>query len=87
MVLDEPNAHLDRDGELGLMEALKELKARDAAVIVVAHRNSVLEAVDELLLVANGRLVLRGPRDDVLMRMNPPRPVPVYAEPERRAAS
>jgi len=87
VVLDEPNAHLDRDGELGLIEALEGLKARGAAVIVVAHRNSILEAVDELLLIANGRLALRGPRDDVLLRMNPPRPVPVYAEPERRVGS
>jgi ATP-binding cassette subfamily C protein len=76
VVLDEPNAHLDMEGELALMEAIVGLKARGAAVIVVAHRASLLQAMDQLIVLTDGRLVDSGGRDDVLARLNPsPNPV------------
>lgn len=71
VVLDEPNAHLDSEGEAGLLNALMALKQRGASVVVVTHRTSVLGAVDELLLLSRGHALMRGPRDAVLARLRP----------------
>jgi ATP-binding cassette subfamily C protein len=72
VALDEPNAHLDEEGEAMLLAALAQLKARGASVIVVAHRASLLEAMTDLLVLAQGRVVQRGPRDAVLGRLRAP---------------
>src|SRR6185436_1823969 len=38
LVLDEPNAHLDGEGEVALIQAVKEAAARGAAVMLIAHK-------------------------------------------------
>lgn len=69
LVLDEPNAHLDADGEAGLIDTLQQAKARGAAVIVIAHRIGIMAAVDSILLLNGGRIEAHGARDDVLARL------------------
>ncbi len=84
LVLDEPNAHLDAEGESALIEALRSARARGASAIVVAHRASFLNIADALLVVRDGRIDAYGPRDQVMARLNgqsAPRPV-VVAESE-----
>lgn len=66
VVLDEPNANLDQVGEAALAEALRDLKARGAAVVVVGHRPSTLAQADKLLVLQNGRVAHFGDRDDVM---------------------
>src|SRR5581483_9879688 len=72
IALDEPNAHLDGEGEAALLRALQDLKARGAAVVLVAHRSSMLEVMDELLVLAGGRVAHHGPRDEILRKLAPP---------------
>jgi ATP-binding cassette subfamily C protein len=69
LVLDEPNSHLDAEGDLQLVKTIGELKKRGTTVLVVAHKLSVLPVVDRLLLLRGGRLELYGPRDEVLSRV------------------
>lgn len=66
IVLDEPNAHLDGEGERGLIETMEELKGREKVIVVMAHRPSAITACDKILLMENGRPRAFGPRDDVL---------------------
>jgi ABC-type protease/lipase transport system fused ATPase/permease subunit len=66
LVLDEPNASLDEAGELALSMAIQELKSKNATVILITHRRSVLSAVDKLLCLRDGVVVAYGPRDAVL---------------------
>lgn len=66
IVLDEPNAHLDTEGEASLAEAIKAAKKIGCIVIVIAHRPSVVTAVDKLLYLQEGHLGAFGPRDHVL---------------------
>ncbi|WP_394114946.1 type I secretion system permease/ATPase [Xanthobacter lutulentifluminis] len=66
VVLDEPNANLDSDGEAALKEAILGIRARGGIAIVVAHRPSALAAVDLVGVVQNGRLKAFGPKEDVL---------------------
>jgi PrtD family type I secretion system ABC transporter len=72
VVLDEPNANLDPDGELALREALRLAKAQRITVIVIAHRQMALAEVDRLLVLRAGRVEEFGPRDEVLSRIAPP---------------
>jgi PrtD family type I secretion system ABC transporter len=74
VVLDEPNSNLDVEGEEALMQAMLGAKARGAIVIVVAHRSSALAAVDRILIMNAGRMQAFGPKDDVLGRLQQPRP-------------
>jgi len=69
IVLDEPNAHLDAEGEGALMRTLLELKDRGAAVLLVAHRTGILNAADKLLVLREGSVEMFGPRDDVIARL------------------
>jgi ABC-type protease/lipase transport system fused ATPase/permease subunit len=54
VVLDGPNSNLDRDGEEALRRALAQLKDAGRTVVIIAHRPSVLVAVDKLLVLRNG---------------------------------
>ena len=66
VVLDEPNAFLDTEGELALNKAIAGIKERGGIVIVVAHRPSVLEQVELVAVVQAGKLTAFGPKAQVL---------------------
>lgn len=69
IVLDEPNANLDNDGDAALEGALRAAKARGAIVVMVAHRPSALAVCDKVLYLNNGLQQAFGPRDDVLRKI------------------
>ena len=74
IILDEPNASLDSEGDAQLIRTLEQLKQMGKTILVVAHRLSVLPVVDRLLVVRDGRLAMFGPRDEVLRKIAPPAP-------------
>ncbi len=78
IVLDEPNANLDAEGEKALSEAIAAARADEAIVVVIAHRPSALANVDQVLVMQGGRQAAIGPRDEVLRRTTI-RPVPATA--------
>ena len=69
VVLDEPNSNLDNDGSLALNEAIKSLKAKGAAVLIMAHRPAAIQECDLLLVVENGTRRAFGPKEEVLREM------------------
>jgi len=77
VVLDEPNSNLDAEGDQALTHAIMRVRARGGIVIVVAHRTSALAGVDQLMVMAEGRVQALGPKDAVLAKMMQPRPAPV----------
>ncbi len=70
VILDEPNSNLDDQGEQALAKALLVLKQRGCTVIVITHRIGILAIVDRIMLLNEGILVLDGPRDEVLAKLN-----------------
>ncbi|MCB1313792.1 MAG: type I secretion system permease/ATPase [Sedimentitalea sp.] len=66
IVLDEPNANLDPEGEEALARAIANATARGSVVIVVTHRLSLLRRVSHAAVMEAGRLVRFGPARDVL---------------------
>jgi len=65
LILDEPNANLDATGEDALRTALLALKAHGTTMIVVTHRATILEIVDQLMFLRAGRLEVMGSPDVV----------------------
>jgi PrtD family type I secretion system ABC transporter len=70
VVLDEPNANLDANGEAELRRAVETLKKQGRTVIVVTHRPGILPAVDKIAVLRGGEIVSFGPRDEVLAALN-----------------
>jgi ATP-binding cassette subfamily C protein len=74
VVLDEPNANLDAEGEGAVTQAIRNVRERGGIAIVIAHRPSVLSAVDLLIVMRNGTVAAFGPRDEVLAKTVAPHP-------------
>jgi ATP-binding cassette subfamily C protein len=99
VVLDEPNANLDAEGEQALTQAILGVRARGGICVVIAHRPSALAAVDLVLMLADGRMQVFGPKDQVFKRVlrptvvaptvasTPPEPAPPAASVLPRAVS
>lgn len=68
LLLDEPNANLDGAGEQALGEALAALRGR-VTVVIVTHRTTLLQNVDKLMMLENGRVKHFGPVNEVLHAM------------------
>jgi PrtD family type I secretion system ABC transporter len=82
VALDEPNAHVDTAGERALDEALADLKADGTTLLVVTHRQNLVNAMDTLLVLANGQIEFFGPRSNMIdaLRKRVVRPVPATVE-------
>ena len=72
LVLDEPNAALDAEGEEALLSALDAAKARGATIVLVAHKPSIFRAADKMLVLRDGRMEAFGPRDAVMAKFSAP---------------
>lgn len=81
LVLDEPNAHLDGDGEVALFAAVAAAKRRGCTVVMVSHRPSLLEHTDLLLCLRDGGVHAFGPSEQVwpMLTGQPPRAVSALA--------
>ncbi|MCH9695535.1 MAG: type I secretion system permease/ATPase [Gammaproteobacteria bacterium] len=66
IVMDEPNANLDAEGDAALTRAIASVRGRGGVVIVIAHRPSAIVAVDLVLMMRDGQQVAFGPKEDVL---------------------
>jgi PrtD family type I secretion system ABC transporter len=84
IVLDEPNSNLDTEGDEALTRAVRGARERGAIVVVVAHRPVGIEAVDQLLVLKDGRMQAFGPKEtvlgQVLQRVAPPSPIKIVSE-------
>ena len=76
LVLDEPNSNLDLEGDVALENAIRTMKERGVAIVIIAHRPSALTAVDRIMVMKEGRAVEYGPRDEILRKvtMRPAQP-------------
>ena len=72
VVLDEPNAHLDGDGEWALVHALDRLRERGVTVVIVAQRAPVMVKADRIAVIGNGTVARFGPADEVLDELRRP---------------
>jgi PrtD family type I secretion system ABC transporter len=66
VVLDEPTSNLDSEGEEAFTEAVLSVRRRGGIIVVIAHRPKALHGVDQVLVIADGRIQSIGPKQDVL---------------------
>lgn len=71
LVLDEPDASLDSDGQEALLRALQEQKAAGATIIVVTHRPQLLRLADRIVVLNDG-MIERVARPSDIMTARPP---------------
>lgn len=71
LVLDEPNAHLDRSGEDALMRVLAAERDAGRTIVIISHRSAVLSIASAVYLMDRGRL---GPLPVSQIQKNQTRP-------------
>jgi len=65
VLLDEPTGSMDHSTEIAVREAL-DAATQGRTVLIVTHRMALLQMVDRILVMDNGRLVADGPRVQVI---------------------
>lgn len=70
VVLDEPNANLDSQGDEALNMAIRELKANGTTLVLITHRPQTLALVDKVLILQNGMVQRFGARDEMVSFLN-----------------
>jgi PrtD family type I secretion system ABC transporter len=88
VVLDEPNANLDTDGENALGQAIETLRGNGSIVIVISHRPSALAVLDMAMVLYEGRAIAFGPSEEVFARVRggPGMETPAAKAPAARTA-
>ena len=71
VILDEPNASLDAEGEASLGKTLEGLKERGATVVVITHRPGIVSTMDKVLVLRDGAVDYFGPTDEFLQKVTP----------------
>lgn len=66
IVMDEPNANLDTDGEAALSRAIAHMKALGRTIVFVTHKTNLLAFADKILILQNGTVAKMGDRDEIL---------------------
>jgi ATP-binding cassette subfamily C protein PrsD len=84
VVLDEPNANLDADGENALGRAIQIMRHNKSIVIVISHRPSALGALNMAMVLHEGRRIAFGAREEIFARV---RGSPVQAAPAPSVAT
>lgn len=72
LVMDEPTSAMDGQTEDQLITRLT-LAVTGKTLIVITHRPQLLKLVDRVIVMDAGRIVLDGPRDQVIAKLNAPR--------------
>jgi ATP-binding cassette subfamily C protein LapB len=73
LLMDEPTSSMDAQSEVAFLRQLKAATG-DCTLVVVTHRPAVLELVSRIVVVDAGRLVMDGPRAQVLAALSGAKP-------------
>lgn len=71
LLLDEPTSGMDMESERMVMQALEKV-IQGRTVIVVTHKPAMLQFIQRLLVIENGRIMVDGPKDEVIRRLSQP---------------
>lgn len=75
VILDEPNASLDADGEAALLGTLQSLRSANRTVILITHKTNILSMMDKILVLNQGTMQAFGERDEIFAKLLAPRVV------------
>lgn len=69
VVLDEPNANLDAEGEASLSRVLAHCKDNGMTVVIVSHKPTTMRQLDMLHVMQSGKIQMSGPPEDIHKKM------------------
>jgi ATP-binding cassette subfamily C protein LapB len=69
-MMDEATSSMDTASEHKLIQHLK-VELKDSTLLIVTHRPSLLELVDRIIVVDQGKVVANGPKDEVIKMLTP----------------
>lgn len=69
LLLDEPTSNLDVQSEARVLQALQAKLRPQDTLVLVTHKLQLLNMVQRVILLANGRVVLDGPTQEVIARL------------------
>lgn len=69
LLLDEPTASMDNEIEAFVLKHLFEELPKDTTVVMATHKSGVLRYVDRIIVLGNGKVLVDGPRDMVLGKL------------------
>jgi len=70
LFLDEPSASMDAQLETRVMQHLFQELPEQATVLVATHKAGVLKYVNRLIVMDGGKIVMDGPKDAVIAKLN-----------------
>lgn len=70
LLLDEPTAAIDDVTEKQFIDHLKQ-QLDHKTLVIATHRRAVLELVDRIIVMNDGKIVMDGPRDQILNQTQP----------------
>ncbi len=80
LLMDEPTSSMDAQSEVAFLRQLKEAAA-DCTLVVVTHRPAVLELVQRIIVIDAGKVVMDGPKAQVLSALSGAKPAAQAAPP------
>jgi ATP-binding cassette subfamily C protein LapB len=86
LLMDEPTSSMDAQSELAFLRQLKEA-AQDCTLVMVTHRPAVLELVQRIVVIDAGKVVMDGPKAQVLAALSGAKPIGQAASPGGHGAA
>lgn len=68
MVLDEPTSNMDNRSELQIKNELARLGS-DTTLLLITHKTSMLDVVNRVIVMEQGKIVADGPKEQVLQQL------------------
>jgi ATP-binding cassette, subfamily C, bacterial PrsD len=84
VVLDEPNANLDAEGENALRRAIQILRHNNGIVIVISHRPSALAALNMAMVLYEGKVIAFGSCQEIFARVSASQQAQAVAAPVKQ---
>ncbi len=69
LILDEPNSSLDSDGEAALMQAIEWAKYNRITVVMVSHRQPLMQLADTMMVLKNGEVASISAREEAMNKL------------------
>ena len=68
-LLDEPTAAIDNDTEAAIARIISDLSEQGKTTLIATHKTALIPFVDRVLVCQQGRIVMDGPREEVLAQL------------------
>lgn len=70
LFLDEPTAHMDTVSEASFIKSFRSWLSPSTTLLIATHRSTLLDIVDRLIVIEDGKIVADGPKARILKQIN-----------------